>query len=330
VNVGGNTPLHVAASRNSKEATKWLLQRGADVNKVNKSGKKPLDMAVQANCTEVCGVINSFKQDSISKIYLTLALPPPRYAAESSSEYDGIVQSVLSALSSSIGKEYTPALHYTKTPVASVRVKSTMPLRKTIIQDRDSRPSITSSPFAASPLSGTSSPSGSAKRESFRPPPPPVDRSSIFPESSNTSSANVLGPDGSRATKVDSVTSMTQSPFQHQSSSSRSASKSGDLLVKFSPDVEITATSNVPGTIEEKFEEAWKKVGAMQDTPRMMLKLKAYLSDKAKAKEGTDLDELLGGLEQVEAGVCIAADEMSNLRKENERLLAQLNKYVQI
>ncbi|KAI8895150.1 hypothetical protein BC833DRAFT_510069, partial [Globomyces pollinis-pini] len=42
-NVGGNTPLHVAASRNSKESTKWLLMRGADTEKINKSGKTPLE-----------------------------------------------------------------------------------------------------------------------------------------------------------------------------------------------------------------------------------------------------------------------------------------------
>ena len=71
MNVGGNTPLHVAASRNSKEATKWLLNRGADVTKVNKSGKKPLDMAVQANCTEVIAVLTNFKQESASMNCLT-------------------------------------------------------------------------------------------------------------------------------------------------------------------------------------------------------------------------------------------------------------------
>ena len=272
---------------------------------------------------------------------LNVALPPPRYSAESSSEYDGIVQSVLSALSSSIGKEYTPTLHYTKTPVASVRVKSTMPLRKTIIQERDASPLGTSPGMSPSPLSGTSSSSGSAKRESFRAPPPP-ERGSIMTESSNASALNLLSPDGAALSKHESDTSMnTPSSFRHQSGgqshSSQSPSKSGDSLsVKFAPDIEEKTEASplhvpsIPSTIEEKFEEAWKKVGAMQDTPRMMLKLKAYLSDKVKAKEGPELDELLGGLEQVEAGVCIAADEMSNLRKENERLLAQLNKYVQI
>lgn len=67
VNVGGNTPLHVSASRNSKESTKWLLLRGADQEKKNKSGKIPLEVALQSNSDHVVDLLSKFKSDSISK-----------------------------------------------------------------------------------------------------------------------------------------------------------------------------------------------------------------------------------------------------------------------
>ena len=67
VNVGGNTPLHVAASRSCKESTRWLLLRGADQEAVNKSGKKPYDVALQAACSEICDIMDKFSSDQISK-----------------------------------------------------------------------------------------------------------------------------------------------------------------------------------------------------------------------------------------------------------------------
>jgi ankyrin repeat protein len=66
VNVGGNTPLHVAASRTSKETTKWLLLRGADQKALNKSGKTPYDLALNASCTEICDIMDKFTPDLIS------------------------------------------------------------------------------------------------------------------------------------------------------------------------------------------------------------------------------------------------------------------------
>jgi ankyrin repeat protein len=64
-NVGGNTPLHVAASRNSKESAKWLLLRGSDTEKLNKSGKIPYEVALQSNCNEVSEILKKFKADQI-------------------------------------------------------------------------------------------------------------------------------------------------------------------------------------------------------------------------------------------------------------------------
>ena len=145
VNVGGNTPLHVAASRSCKESTKWLLIRGADTAKLNKSGKKPYDCAIQAACIDICEIMEKFTPENIGMeyqnliIYKCTVIPPPRYIPDSVTEYDGIVANVLSGLSSSIGKEYTPLLYYTKPPTAlallerSNRAKSMMNNRKSMM-----------------------------------------------------------------------------------------------------------------------------------------------------------------------------------------------------
>lgn len=142
VNVGGNTPLHVAASRSCKESTKWLLLRGADTEKLNKSGKRPYECAVQAACVEICDIMEKFTPENIGMkdiylIYLTFpfisVMPPTRYIPDSVTEYDGIVSNVLAGLSSSIGKEYTPLLYYTKPPTTTGRAKSMMQNRKSMM-----------------------------------------------------------------------------------------------------------------------------------------------------------------------------------------------------
>jgi ankyrin repeat protein len=70
VNVGGNTPLHVAASRNSKESAKWLLLRGSDTGKLNKSGKTPQEVALQSNCQEVADILAKFKPEVVGILSL--------------------------------------------------------------------------------------------------------------------------------------------------------------------------------------------------------------------------------------------------------------------
>jgi hypothetical protein len=112
-NVGGNTPLHVAATRNSKESAKWLLRRGADVTALNKNGKTPYDLGITANCVEVSDIIQSFSLENMSMLFSKLVPPPPRLIVEFT-DIDNVVQNVLSSLSSSIGKEYTPDGYYSK------------------------------------------------------------------------------------------------------------------------------------------------------------------------------------------------------------------------
>ncbi|KAL2916907.1 hypothetical protein HK105_203686 [Polyrhizophydium stewartii] len=98
VNVAGNTSLHVAATRNSKESTKWLLMRGADRERKNKSNKTPLEAAIQANCPDTAEIIQKFTDDQI--------VPPPPKNIEG--DPNAIVSNVLASLAGSIGGEYKP------------------------------------------------------------------------------------------------------------------------------------------------------------------------------------------------------------------------------
>jgi ankyrin repeat protein len=58
--VAGNTPLHIAATRNYKESVKWLLLRGADPTIKNKSGKTARDLAQQAASEDSIAVLNAW------------------------------------------------------------------------------------------------------------------------------------------------------------------------------------------------------------------------------------------------------------------------------
>ena len=69
-NVGGNTALHIAAARNSKESAKWLLLRGTDPSIKNKSNKTAQEVAHTASSAEVEAVIKKFTPDQISIIDL--------------------------------------------------------------------------------------------------------------------------------------------------------------------------------------------------------------------------------------------------------------------
>ncbi|KAJ3387851.1 hypothetical protein HDU84_000455 [Entophlyctis sp. JEL0112] len=69
INVAGNTPLHITATRNAADCAQKLLIRGADKNKTNKFGNTVLQMAVLSGSTEVVDLINSFSSEQI--------VPPP-------------------------------------------------------------------------------------------------------------------------------------------------------------------------------------------------------------------------------------------------------------
>jgi len=63
----GNTPLHIAATRNAKECVKWLLTRGADRSIKNGNGQTPDQVAALSGGLEICDIIKKFKNEEISK-----------------------------------------------------------------------------------------------------------------------------------------------------------------------------------------------------------------------------------------------------------------------
>ncbi|KAI8616033.1 ankyrin repeat-containing domain protein [Chytriomyces sp. MP71] len=67
VNVAGNTPLHLTATRNAVVSARKLLIRGADRNKTNKFGNTALQMAVLSGSNEVAELLRTFTDDQISK-----------------------------------------------------------------------------------------------------------------------------------------------------------------------------------------------------------------------------------------------------------------------
>ncbi len=67
LNIAGNTPLHVAAARSSKNSLKWLLIRGANVNALNKIGQTAQQAAAMSGNNEAVDMIRNFKSSDIGK-----------------------------------------------------------------------------------------------------------------------------------------------------------------------------------------------------------------------------------------------------------------------
>jgi ankyrin repeat protein len=53
----GETPLHIAASNDNKEAIMTLLDAGAQVNKLDSFGVSPLHLALENDCPEAVIVL---------------------------------------------------------------------------------------------------------------------------------------------------------------------------------------------------------------------------------------------------------------------------------
>ncbi|KAJ3364746.1 SH3 and multiple ankyrin repeat domains protein 2 [Kappamyces sp. JEL0680] len=287
VNVGGNTPLHVAASRSCKESTKWLLMRGADVEKLNKSGKKPYDVALQAACSEICDIMTKFSSDQINSV----------------TEYDGIVQNVLSSLSASIGKEYTPNLYYVKPPnTGSIRAKSVAPMRKTpsVLTTSSTTSSDDQAPRSAPVLGSISR----GSRLSLKLPPPPIDGTT----------AGVSSPASSATSAVATALALTPEDL---------FSPSAVGAVPQSTDKESPPATQE--AVEVSFDVAWRKIAPSQN-PQSMSKLKYFLTEKIIQEPATDStwNDLLSGVEDIEIGCVKAAEELETLRKQNEQLLQRV------
>jgi ankyrin repeat protein len=69
INVAGNTPLHIAATRNAVECAKWLLMRGCDREKTNKTGQNAHQVAVMSGSEDIVELMKKFTPDQISKCY---------------------------------------------------------------------------------------------------------------------------------------------------------------------------------------------------------------------------------------------------------------------
>ena len=65
-NISGNTPLHVAATRNSMECVKYLLLRGADKTMLNKAKQNPAQAAVFSQAQNIADYINAHRDEDIS------------------------------------------------------------------------------------------------------------------------------------------------------------------------------------------------------------------------------------------------------------------------
>ncbi|XP_070566963.1 putative ankyrin repeat protein RF_0580 [Ptychodera flava] len=52
-----DTPLHITARNNNVKAAGFLIDKGADVNALNKRGKTPIELALDGHCAEVASLL---------------------------------------------------------------------------------------------------------------------------------------------------------------------------------------------------------------------------------------------------------------------------------
>lgn len=57
--VNGKTALHLAIEKNRVEATKYLIEKGLDINKPDINGESPFDLAKRLNLTEILNIMKS-------------------------------------------------------------------------------------------------------------------------------------------------------------------------------------------------------------------------------------------------------------------------------
>jgi ankyrin repeat protein len=55
--VNGKIALHLATVKNRVEATKFLIEKGIDINKPDLDGEKPFDLAKHHNLTEILTIM---------------------------------------------------------------------------------------------------------------------------------------------------------------------------------------------------------------------------------------------------------------------------------
>ncbi|KAJ3391021.1 SH3 and multiple ankyrin repeat domains protein 2 [Lobulomyces angularis] len=80
LNISGNTPLHVAATRNARNCAKWLLIRGCNRELLNKSGQNASQAALMSGNAELSELIKNFKDEDIVPM-------PPKPVYRENAEY---------------------------------------------------------------------------------------------------------------------------------------------------------------------------------------------------------------------------------------------------
>jgi hypothetical protein len=103
INIAGNTPLHTAAVRNSKNCIDTLLIRGADRTTINRTGQTAEKIANLGGFNDITKTIQEFNDENIVP-------PPPRMPILSSQDQHLILNNVLGSLRGSSAK-------YTITPL---------------------------------------------------------------------------------------------------------------------------------------------------------------------------------------------------------------------
>jgi ankyrin repeat protein len=63
----GNTPLHVACSRNAYDCVRWLLFRGARTDIKNQTSQTPLDVAEVSNNPKIVELLKNWKFMDVGK-----------------------------------------------------------------------------------------------------------------------------------------------------------------------------------------------------------------------------------------------------------------------
>jgi hypothetical protein len=286
-NTGGNTPLHVAAAKNSKESVKWLLLRGASTEALNKNGKTPYEMGMTANCLNLCDIIMDFTPDSVGNWLFNKVPAPPRLIVDIT-EHDTVVQNVLSSLSSSIGKQFTPEVYYpkNKTPLL-------ISPKKIECSDRNS---VLVSPMEKSKSNRFSNSEYSLKKNEERP--------STLKKLNFASSSNELELELDKSPSFSDLIDL-------QLNANKLLGSDG---------------SQIMAPVGADFEQAWRKTHlgtATSDIPSVS-KIKHYILEKLDNGNKEAAAIALVGIEKLESGYVAAVADLEKMQAENQMLLNRL------
>lgn len=122
INIAGNTPLHTAAVRNSKNCIDALLIRGADRTTINRTGQTAEKIANLGGFNDIVKTIQEFNDECIIP-------PPPRMPILSTQDQQLILNNVLGSLRG-------PTEKYTIKPLPISNHRRELIEKKTLQQNR--------------------------------------------------------------------------------------------------------------------------------------------------------------------------------------------------